>query len=463
MSITERIAEYSVNLSFDKIPKEAINKVKLLIADNIGCAIRGPTNLLGRKAVELTKELGGAPEATIFGTDLKSNCVQAAFVNSILANSMDYDDISPVGHPGSTIIPAALAIAERIGASGKELITAVTAGYEVCERVGLACRATQARYEQVHGLGTHQVFGAAVAVGRLLELNVDEMLSALGIAGAWAAMPHSGKFGNPLRKGRQVSFVKDNVSRPAEAGLLAALLAKKGWIGNKSIFDGEKGFWVMAGSDRFRPEFLLNLNDFKVMKVSFKPYPACRWVHTSLDALIELIRDHKFKPEEIKRVIVHSIRPIAEGFGNQNPANVVDAVFCVPYPLTMVLYQVPRSQWYLDENLKSSKYIEMAAKIEVEFDPEAQRKFESQETVADLIPTTLEVILKDGKKYSNYKEVPKGTPMNPISYEEIKDKFFDLTYEFLGVDISKELFKKLENLEKLERYSEIAEIIKPKR
>lgn len=460
MSITKKIAEYSVETKFEKLPKEVVEKAKFLIADNIGCAIRGPSNKFGRTVVELAKELGGTPESTIFGTEFRTNSVQAAFVNSTLANSMDYDDIGQVGHPGSTIVPAALATAERVGASGKDLITAVIMGYEVCERVGLACKATPERYRQVHGLGTHQVFGAVTAVGKILDLDVEGMLNAFGIAGPWAAMPHSGKFGNPLEEGRQISFVKDNVSRPAQAGLSAALLAKKGWIGNKSILDGEKGFWIMSGSDRFRPDILTKLDDFKILTVSYKPYPACRWPHTSLDAMTDLIREHMIEPSDIEKAVVNTIRPMALSFGNPSPANIVDAVFSMPYPITMVIYGLPRSQWYLDGNLKDPQYLEMAAKVETKFDPEAQTKYENQPTVADFVPTTVEVTTKGNEKYQKYREVPRGTPMNPLSHEEIRDKFLDLTAEVLGPERSEGLYYKIINLEEVDDYSKLAEIMR---
>ncbi len=461
MSPTEQIAAYAAKISFDELPASVIDKAKLLIADNIGCAIRGPSNLLGKSAVELARELGGTPEATILGTNIETNCLQAAFVNSVLANSMDFDDIGPLGHPGSTIVPAALAAAERERATGKDLITAVIAGYEVCERVGYACNASPERLRQVSGLGTHQVFGSAAASGKIFGLSHEEMLNAFGIAGPWAAIPHSGKFANPLERGRQVSFIKDNVSKPAQSGLLAALLAKKGWIGNRSIFDGAKGFWIMMSSDRFRPEYLCSFDGFRILDVSHKPYPACRWSHTSLDAMVGLISEHGLHPELVESVVAHTIRPVAEGFGNQNPANIVDAVFSMAYPLAMILFGVPKSQWYVEDNLRSPAYLEMASRIDVELDTEAQQEYESQETVADFVPTTVVATTKEGQTFSKYAELPKGTPANPLTVGEIKEKFISLTSEVLGLKRCSALWDNLQSLEEIGDVSELAATMRP--
>jgi 2-methylcitrate dehydratase PrpD len=460
MDATREIAEYIVNLSYDRLPSEVIDKTKLLIEDNTSCAIAGTMNSLGKTTIDLIMGLGGKTESTILGTVHRTSSVQAAFVNSVLANSLDYDDVSPGGHPGSTVIPSALALAESRRIPGKDLVTAVVAGYEVSERVSLACEPTVERYKIVHGVGTPQVFGAVAAAGKILGLEVDEMLNALGIAAPWASIPHAGKFGNPLEKGRQVSFVKDNVSRPAEAGLLAAMLAKKGWIGNKSILDGGNGFWVMASSDRFRPEFLSSLDKFRILDVSFKPYPACRWTHTSLDALDELIREHKLDPRKIKKITVASVRAL-ETFGNPKPANLVDAEFSLPYPLTMVAYDVKKSRWYQEENLSSQEYLRFSAEVEVTFDQKAQTKAETHGFEPDFMPSTVHVVTTEDELFSKYKEVPKGNPKNPVSKEEIHTKCLDLITEILGKDLGTRLLEKLKHLEQIEDVSSLSPMFQP--
>jgi 2-methylcitrate dehydratase PrpD len=211
----------------------------------------------------------------------------------------------------------------------------------------------------------------------------------------------------------------------------------------------------MTGSDRFRPEYLSDQEGFRILAVSHKPYPAWRWVHASLDALHELIDKHDLKPHDVEKVEVHTIRPVADGFGNPSPANISDAVFSVAYPVAMVLYDVPEPNWYIEANLKDAPYSEMASKIEVQLDPEAQKRFEDQETVADFVPTTVVVTTRDGETYSRYAEVPRGTPMKPLSFAEIKGKFLHLTVEALGSEQCVGLWRKLQNLEQVNDMSEL--------
>lgn len=459
MSVTKSLVDYIVDTGFEDFPSEVIDKIKLLVLDAVGCGLGGTQTKLGQIFIDIAKSLGGKPESTIIGSDLVTNCARAAFTNAELVNALDYSDSGPYGHPGSTIIPAAMAVAERIGASGRDVITAVALGYEVGCRVALAIRPTFERSLEVRGIGTPQVFGAVTSVGKLLELNSDSMLSAFGIAGSYTPIRHSGKFGlyeeYPYKRAHQphvVTWIKDNVGRPSEAGVLAALLAEKGFLATTSILDGRRGFWAMAGSDRCDFDLMTKGlgEEYLTMRVGFKPYPACRYCGTTLDALTEILDREKLKPEDIVKIHVHTVKVIADSFVDYNPFNMIDAQFSIPYPVAMVVYGVPRSQWYLDENLKNPTYLKMAKLVKVKFDPEAERKY--MDEASPSMPSTVRVVTKDGLRLEKLVESPKGSPENPCTVEELEEKFSELARTVID---SKDSTRIIHNIQKLERLDNI--------
>jgi 2-methylcitrate dehydratase PrpD len=214
----------------------------------------------------------------VIGTRQRAAPGPAAFANAMAANALDYDDTGATGHPGATLIPAALALAEAGGRSGAELLAAVVAGYEVGARTLAGVQPSWERRVEVYGSGTVQTFGAAAAAARLLRLDAETTLSAFGLAGAFAPLPHEAKFGWDEDR---LSWIKDNVAWPAEGGVRAARLAARGFRATRTILDGERGLWRMMGSDRGDAgRMVRGLGaEWDVLGLSLKPYPCCRWIH----------------------------------------------------------------------------------------------------------------------------------------------------------------------------------------
>jgi len=453
MSATKTLVDFAVNSDFEDLPESVIEKAKILVMDAVGCAIAGSSTEIAEIAIKLVTKLGGSTESTVIGTNFQTNCTQASFANSISVNAWDYDDVSPTGHPGSTIIPAALAIAERTQKSGKELLTAVVLGYEVCERVGAAIRATYKRRDMVFGIGTHQTFGSVTAAGKLLKLTTDEMLDAFGIAGAFSPLPHEGKFGYP-----HVAFVKDNVAMATQAGVYAALLAQDGFVGCKTILDGDKGYWIMAGSDRCDFDELADVKGFRILNVSVKPYPSCRWTHTTLEAVSDIIRENGVEARDIENILVRTISPVAESkdinFVNYGPKNSADAQFSVPYPLAMIVHGVPKSEWHLKDNLNNPIYLKTEMKIKIEKDANAQKVWEEQKSLSDVVPTTVRITTKKGE-FTRHCEVSKGSPQRPLTYSEVEQKFIELVSKRMGFERGSEIIETLKRIEQLDDISKL--------
>jgi 2-methylcitrate dehydratase PrpD len=456
-SPTKKLVEHIVNANFNDFSDKVIEKAKLLIIDAIGCAIGGKSTEIANIIVDMIRSFGGIPESTIIGFGTKTVCTLASFANSILVNVLDYDDTGAAGHPGSTIIPAALAVAERVNATGKDFLTAVILGYEVCEKIGAAIQPTWKRYVKVHGK-SHQTFGAVTAAGKLLGLDKNAMLNAFGLAGAFSPVPHCCKFG---LEEHLVAWIKDNVAWMSQAGVFAALLAQKGFIGNHSILDEKNGFWVMAGSDRCDFKKMVNLEEYAILRVSIKPYPCCRWIHTTLEAINTICHKHQLRPQEIKEITVRSIFALADKFVNYEPKTAIDAQFSIPYTVALTIYDVPHFYWYSENTLHNPEILAMAKKVKVEKDPHAQSEYVRRRRIyyADFIPSTVEVLTTTGSKFESHIEFAKGSPQRPLTYDEVKEKFINLTSPLIVSKKQKEILETIEKLETLDSIRELTKLL----
>jgi 2-methylcitrate dehydratase PrpD len=438
-SPTAVLARYTVEASLDRVPAPVVQKVKELILDHLGCALGGSRTPLAQAAAEVARD--GAPNggamigaaasrgATIVGTPIKAAVGPAAFATATAANALDYDDTGPTGHPGATIIPAALALAETRRARGDAFLLAVLVGYEVWAHIAGAIQPGWERRVMVYGNGVTQTFGAAAAAARLLALDVERTRCALGLAGAFAPLPHDGKIGWDEAR---VSWIKDNVAWPAEGGLRAALLAERGVVATREILDGERGLWIMAGSDRCDFDRMTRGigEEFDVLRISLKPYPCCRWLHSTVDALRQVIAEQRVEPHEIRRVTVRSMAPLVEWFQIRRPATMVDAEFSVPHAVAMTLLGRPRRDWWLETNRTDPGVLALMDRVAVELDPAAQAEYATHRDSAR-IPAAVAVETARGA-FHRSRQVCHGGPDDPMTWREIEEKFREQAEPVIG-------------------------------
>jgi 2-methylcitrate dehydratase PrpD len=425
-SPTAVLARYTATASLDGVPAGVVRRVKELILDHLGCALGGSRTPLAGAAADVA---GGGGGATVVGTSIKAAPGPAAFANAMAANALDYDDTGPTGHPGATIIPAALALAETRRLSGDAFMLAVLVGYEVWAHIRGAIQPSWERRVLVYGNGVTQTFGAAAASARLLGLDVERTLCAFGLAGAFAPLPHDGKVGWDEDR---VSWVKDNVAWPAEGGLRAALLAERGFGATREILDGERGLWIMAGSDRCDFDRMIRGvgTEFDLLGVSSKPYPCCRWLHSTVDALRQVMTDHHVEPREVRRVTVRSMAPLVDWFQIRRPATMVDAEFSVPHAVAMTLLGRPRPEWWLEANRTDPDVLALIDCVTVELDEAAQAEYARNRNSAR-IPSTVAVETARGT-FEHSRKLCHGGPDDPMTWQEIEEKFRELAEPVIG-------------------------------
>jgi 2-methylcitrate dehydratase PrpD len=456
MDVTGTLVKFLFETKFEDLPPEVVGKAKLIILDALGCGIGGTTTDLAKVAWAVTKEVGGGGECTVIGTQDKTNCVQAAWANSIIVNALDMDDTGPVGHPGATIIPAALAVAERYRSSGKELLNAVILGYEATSRVGMGMFPTWERFYEVRGM-PYLIFGGTVAAVKLLRLTYDQLLNAVGIGGATAAIPVFAQ-GEP----RPLSWIKDNVSWPAAGSVNAALMAQKGFVANQKILDR---FWIKAASDRWIPEKVTQGlgKDFKIMGTSFKHFPCCFDLHNALRALSEIIEANDLKAEQVESVVARGPWFLPKNFVEYKPTALVDAQFSLPYVVAMALLRKPATQWYSPENMRNPGVLKLGERVSAVMDPEIQERYlQGMKATGTQFhtPTQVEVKTKDGRILTAVADRPRGDPSFMSGREDISGKFRQLSKGIIGERKGEELVATIDRLDSIADVTQITEILR---
>jgi len=454
------IADYIVKTSFDDLPEKVISRSKVCILDNLGCMLGGYRTKTGKIVANLARETGGGKqESTVIGSGDKVSCVCAAFANSMMANALDFDDTyaagsPPIIHPASTTVPPAIAVGERVKATGKDVITSVVLGYEVSIRIGAAIFPSPERMSYVMGLSTFQTFGAVTAASKLLSLSREQVLNALGIAGATAPVSSVMKTTlNPMG----ASMVKNNYGWASQNGVTAALLAKMGFNGPKDILDGNRGFWIMAGSDRCNFDKLVEKlgEKYELMNVGFKPYPSCRLTHQAIDATIRLVRELRangLQLEEIEEIIVRSISTLTEPpFTNYKPKNMEDSQLSLPFSIAAAIYGgKPGPDWFAEKNLP--RILELARKVKIEVDPEA-------ESHPHLLTKTKVAIIAGGRQFTAHTDTTRGDPENPMTKDELREKFRGLASEVIEQKKAEIVVNIVDKLEKMDDITKLTDAL----
>ncbi|MGD9145872.1 MAG: MmgE/PrpD family protein, partial [Anaerolineae bacterium] len=307
MSATGRLARHVAQTRYGDLPPEVVRQAKDAIRDSLGCLLGGSTLEAGQRLCNLLLPMAAQGRATVTGMAGRVPPPLAGYLNAQLANMLDFDDTFSegfLGHPGATIVPAALAMAEEIGASGKDLLSAVVVGYDVCSRVGVAGRPTFERSKQVRGMATWQVFGAAAAAAHVMDLDAETVARAFGLAALHAPVPSVGK----IYEERPMWALKNNFGWATQGAILGVMFAAEGFDGNHRILEGATGFWSMAGSDQVDPSALTAGlgSHYSLLDTSFKPYPCCRFTHSALDALGQIVRSAQLSVSQVREVRIRS-------------------------------------------------------------------------------------------------------------------------------------------------------------
>ena len=444
------LADLTGQITFADLPPEVVEKARWLIADSIACMIGGTLPVQGQKMVGIFDTMGGTPAVGIYGTGHRMPLLNAVYCNSYLATTLDLDDTYD-GHPGSTVVPVALSMGEVGNISGRELIEAVVAGYEIGIRVSNGIKPTPERTKLVRGINTWQIFCAAAVAAKLEGLDRERAAHAYGHAALHASVPSLRKWGFIDGK---IQWLKNNLGYTSYGGVLSAILAREGFLADTTIFDGEDGFWIMAASDRCDYDTIRTaLDPYFILKVHTKPYPACRHIHPTLDAVTAIAREEQPAPEAITSIRVETFYEVVEDYTSL-PTLPFDVVFSAPFLSALAIHGIePGPEWLKPERIADRALLATAQKVTfAEWDeasklyPQVNRELMSRVTVTE----------NSGRTHRKTVRIPKGDPRNPMNRDEMAAKFNALTAPVIGADKAERLFRKVtEALETLDHIGEL--------
>lgn len=420
-TISERLASFVTELTLDKLPADVIELAKLCVLDWLGSAIAGGTTRPIQMFVRVAQGFGGKPQATLIPDGSKTSCHLAAMVNAASSHVVEMDDLHKpsVLHPAAPVIPAAMAVAERDGISGAELLPAIVAGYEVAIRAGEALGPSHYRFW--HTTATCGVFGAAAAVGKVLCLTPEQIVWALGSAGTQSA-------------GLWEFLTEGAMSKqlhPAKAtadGLLAAFLAQQGFTGASQIFEGEKGLSrvTSAAPDLERLTEGLADSPLRILENSFKAHAACYHIHSTIDAALTLKARFNLKPAEMRKINVRLYSAALDLLEKVEPINPYAAKFSIPYCVATALLQGRVGlDDFTHEGIRDQTINRLMSTVVLQRDTELDRVY------PDKWPAIVTVETATGMRHETRVDYPKGDPNNPMTREELIEKFHGLTGQII--------------------------------
>ena len=420
MEHTRKLVRFCADLGVEDIPAAVLARATDLFLDYVGVSL-GSLDLAdtSRIITDLFAGFGGEPTSRIFGRPAKVPVPAAAFANASVHHAIELDDTHSGAslHPGTCVIPAAVAAGEARRASGREVLCAMVLGYEVAVRLGRAVDPVAHYRRGFHPTSTCGAFGAAVAAGAVLGLKEEQLAHALGIAGSFAA-------GNIefLNDGSLTKRIQPGVA--AWGGTLAALLAERGYTGPRGILEGPYGF-LRGYSDAAVPARLSEgLGEgFALMETGIKPHACCRYCQSPIDGALALRAEHRFGAEAVEGITVGLVR---QGIANvaedpdrrRAPASVVDAQFSLYYCVAAALVLGHAFvEAFHPEQLASPAIRDLARRIEAVHDPSLEASFPRQ------WPAWITIRLRDGREVTARGEASKGDPDNPLTREELQAKF----------------------------------------
>ena len=455
--LTRKLAAFVADLDDQKIPQQVRDRIKLIILDHIGIGVRARQQAALAPALhDALEDLGQlSGNCRVIGDAQGYSPYAAALFNGNIGHALDFDDTHAPGslHSGAPIIPAAMSAAQVSGASGAAVMRGVIAGFEVQIRISLALDPS-AHYDQgFHPTATCGVFGAAAAAAVVMGLNTEQIHNAFGLCASHAAGTMQflldGAWNKPYHTGCA-----------AANGLMAACMARHGFIGVREALEGRYGF-LHAYAPNADPDKLLDKlgSEWKSLGVAVKPYPSCRYTHAALDALINLKSHHQIDYTQIESVEIGIPETGVKLVGlpieaKQHPQNYVDGQFSMPFVAAVALRDGAMGWDSYAQHLGDEQTLALCRKVTVVSDPRAEAEF----------PANMSAVARLNTRAGNFEELvvtPRGEPDNFMSDAEMRAKFTTLTGPYLSTARREELLGSLFAMEQVTDIAALLDLSRP--
>ena len=450
MNIEVELAKYIANIRYEHLPRDVVNSTKNCIIDTLGVAIAGSSYSVCDSLVNQVKSWAGKEESTIWVYGGKVPCQNAAMVNGTMARSLDFGGVyeKAATHPNETIIPAALALAERGKISGKDLIAAVTVGIDLTCRLRLALK-------RGRGFVGESVFGASAAASKILNLDEGATLNALGISFCFAAGTYQMVLEN-------ASYMHVSHGMRASTGILSGILAQQGVTGPKNFLEGKYGLYSVYENkeDCELDELTRGLGEhFESSNISIKPYPACRFTHSAIYGALALIEENHVEPQDIDEITVgvnqlaYELNCVPED-KKIKPQQPIEAQFSIPYLIGAAVVKRDVFIEHVTDNqvLENSAILEVAQKVKCYIDRDMEKTY----TINGSMGAKVEIKIKGGEKLEKSVSAALGHPDNPLSLAQVAEKFRKCWLYAAGSLPQGNIDKTIETLSILEQIRDIS-------
>jgi 2-methylcitrate dehydratase len=447
-TITATMARWAAALEYKQLSQDAVYQAKRFLLDSVGCALGGYQQHDVKIALEVMDEVAGRGPATVIGTGKRLDAMSASLANALMIRCMDYNDIywkQDPSHP-SDIFPAAMAACERAKSDGKELIVGFVLGHE------FEMRFCEAAFPGIRERGWHHAtltaFVSPFVAGRGLRLPWEQIQHAVGISASRHCTLGAVTAG-------KLTMMKNTVDPMAtQSGMFAALLAEKGYTGPEHVIDGKEGLVHCFG-----PEWKQNIlteglgQSWRITQCGMKFFPTEALTHAPISAVLDLVKKNNLHPEQVAKVQIRSLARAADILSDPSkydPHTKETADHSLPYVIAAALVdrQVTPAQFEMAKIMDPTIRAQLK-KVEVVADPEIEKVFPALQRVIVTITTT------DGRSFTEQLDYPKGDPRNPLTDQEIEEKFAALAEGVLSAKAQQKLKDAIWSLEKIGSVSKL--------
>ena len=452
---TRDLAAFAAGLRYEDIPHDAVERIKLSVLDSLGCCLFGASLPWTRKVAALAKAEGARPVASLMGMGGRTSLALAALVNGTSGHAFELDDIhkESIVHAGSIATPVALAFAEQQGgAPGKDVITAMTAGYEVGHRVGSATTMSLF-FRGFHPQGTSGAFVAAATAARALNLDASRFQHALGMAGSQAG---------GLMAAQEGAMVKRfHSGRAAQSGVYCALLAADDFTGITDVLEAAYGGYLSTLSDKPAPKRLTEGlgTVWETLNVGYKPHASVTSIHTALDGLADILRENKLRADDISKIEA-GLSPMTHVHcaWEYKAQGVTAAQMNLFYGLAVIAIDgMAFTDQYREERLRDPRILELIGRISANVDPEIEKMGAAFRHAARVTVTT-----QDGRSFQKLILHRRGSPEAPMQPDDIVYKFRHVVRSCIPEKRMSRILDLARGLDRLDDTRELIELVAAK-
>jgi 2-methylcitrate dehydratase PrpD len=448
---TKALARFAAGVRFDQLDRALVGKFKRYLLDTVGCGIHGTSQPWARIVNEYIREQKGKRESTLWLQNFRGPAANVALGLGVMIHSFDFDDYHNAKiHPGAPVIPAAIAVGEAIGASGKDVLAAMVAGYETMIRVSLATGPNASRLRGWHLTGTTGTFGAAAAAGNLLRLSEDQMASALGLAGTQSAGLWAFLADGAMSK-------RFHPGRASQSGVMAVFLSRKGFHGPTQILETADGGFCRATSDQV--DLSLATADlgakFLSGETNIKPYACCASAHSAIDGVFELKAKHWFLPSDVEKVVVKASGVVQVQCGFPYKAvGVVEAQMSLQFIVAVALLEgAALLEQFSEAKIKDPGVFDLARRVEIVVDSDMDALYPAR------YANKVEVILKNGQRFETRIDFPRGSVERPMTFTEVAEKFRSLASHAVTTERAEQIIETVDKLETLDNIQQLTRLL----